>query len=70
MHVRIVSTLPVAVLLLTTSLRASDVVDLAASLIGHPYVWGAEGPNAFDCSGLTQYVFREFGVTLPRRARR
>lgn len=48
--------------------RASDVVDLAASLIGRPYVWGAEGPNAFDCSGLTQYVFREFSVDLPRRA--
>lgn len=46
----------------------SDVSDLAASLIGRPYVWGAEGPNAFDCSGLTQYVYREFGVDLPRRA--
>jgi cell wall-associated NlpC family hydrolase len=48
--------------------RASDVVDLAASLIGRPYVWGAEGPTAFDCSGLTQYVFQEFGIDLPRRA--
>lgn len=47
---------------------ASDVVDLAASLIGRPYVWGAEGPQAFDCSGLTQYVYQEFGVELPRRA--
>jgi hypothetical protein len=47
---------------------ASDVVDLAASLIGRPYVWGAEGPNSFDCSGLTQYVFREIAVDLPRRA--
>jgi hypothetical protein len=47
---------------------ASDVVDLAASLIGRPYVWGAEGPRSFDCSGLTQFVFGEFGVDLPRRA--
>lgn len=47
---------------------ASDVVDLAASLIGRPYVWGAEGPRSFDCSGLTQYVFGEFAVDLPRRA--
>jgi cell wall-associated NlpC family hydrolase len=47
---------------------ASDVVDLAASLIGRPYVWGAEGPHSFDCSGLTQYVYQEFDVELPRRA--
>ena len=47
---------------------AGDVVDFAASLIGRPYVWGAEGPRSFDCSGLTQYVFQKFGVDLPRRA--
>jgi hypothetical protein len=47
---------------------AEDVVDYAASLIGKPYRWGAEGPKAFDCSGLTQYVYQRFGVDLPRRA--
>jgi cell wall-associated NlpC family hydrolase len=47
---------------------ADDAVDVAASLIGRPYVWGAEGPRAFDCSGLTQYVYQRFGVDLPRRA--
>ncbi|HXW04959.1 MAG TPA: C40 family peptidase [Vicinamibacterales bacterium] len=57
-----------AVVALAERTPASDVVDLAASLIGRPYVWGAEGPSAFDCSGLTQYVFREFAVDLPRRA--
>ncbi|MEG1871143.1 MAG: C40 family peptidase, partial [Peptostreptococcaceae bacterium] len=32
-----------------------------------PYVWGAEGPNSFDCSGLTSYVYKNAaGVTLPR----
>ena len=41
---------------------------MAATLIGSPYVWGAEGPNSFDCSGLTQYVYQEFGIDLPRRA--
>lgn len=60
--------IPLSFLLFTDNLLASDVVDLAASLIGRPYVWGAEGPDAFDCSGLTQYVFQEFGVELPRRA--
>jgi hypothetical protein len=59
---------PVCVLLSVSSALAEDVVDLAAKLIGRPYVWGAEGPHSFDCSGLTQYVYQEFGINLPRRA--
>jgi hypothetical protein len=47
---------------------ASDVVDVAARQIGKPYVWGAEGPSSFDCSGLTQYAYSEVGLDLPRRA--
>jgi hypothetical protein len=59
----------VAVIVATVeATSASDAVDLAASLIGKPYVWGAEGPTAFDCSGLTHYVFRKFDIELPRRA--
>ena len=54
--------------LFTIRLSASDAVDFAARLIGRPYVWGAEGPNAFDCSGLTQYVYGRSGIELPRRA--
>jgi len=46
----------------------ADPVALAADLIGRPYVWGGEGPREFDCSGLTQYVFGEYGIELPRRA--
>ncbi|MGL5347608.1 MAG: NlpC/P60 family protein [Peptostreptococcaceae bacterium] len=43
------------------------VLNLAYSKIGSPYVWGAEGPNSFDCSGFTSYVFRNAaGVSLPR----
>lgn len=34
--------------------------------LGKPYVWGAEGPNSFDCSGLVQYVYGQHGVSLPR----
>ena len=43
------------------------VLNLAYSKIGCPYVWGAEGPNSFDCSGFTSYVFRNaVGVSIPR----
>ena len=59
---------PVCLLVFASTALAQDVVDLAARLIGRPYVWGAEGPDAFDCSGLTQYVYQEFGIELPRRA--
>src|SRR4029453_15066979 len=55
-------------LIASDAAAADDVVDLAASLIGRPYEWGAEGPKTFDCSGLTQYVYSRFGVDLPRRA--
>jgi hypothetical protein len=60
--------IPLSILCVTIDASASDAVDFAASLIGRPYVWGAEGPHAFDCSGLTQYVYQEFGIELPRRA--
>jgi hypothetical protein len=65
---RITCAVPVCVLLSFSSALAQDVVDFAARQIGRPYVWGAEGPNSFDCSGLMQYVFQEFGIDLPRRA--
>lgn len=68
MSPRIASAISLSLLCLSTDASASDPVDFAASLIGSPYVWGAEGPDAFDCSGLTQYVFQEFGIELPRRA--
>src|SRR5262245_4463246 len=61
-------TLLVSLLLASSEVSAADAVDFAASLIGRPYVWGAEGPRSFDCSGLTQYVYQRFGVDLPRRA--
>ncbi|MGN6090020.1 MAG: C40 family peptidase [Actinomycetes bacterium] len=38
----------------------------AASLKGHPYRYGSEGPYYFDCSGYTRYVFRKVGKYLPR----
>ncbi len=43
------------------------VINLAYSKMGSPYVWGAEGPNSFDCSGFTSYVYRNAaGINLPR----
>ncbi len=40
----------------------------AFSELGKPYVWGATGPNSFDCSGLTQFVWGKAGVSIPRVA--
>ncbi|MEV0706523.1 MULTISPECIES: C40 family peptidase [Nocardia] len=41
-------------------------LDAAMSKLGAPYVYGAAGPNAFDCSGLVQWAYREAGMDLPR----
>jgi cell wall-associated NlpC family hydrolase len=46
--------------------RASAAVSYAYQKLGSPYVWGATGPNAFDCSGLVQAAYRAAGVSLPR----
>jgi cell wall-associated NlpC family hydrolase len=45
---------------------AAKVVAYAHAQLGKPYVWGAEGPDAFDCSGLTFAAYRAAGITLPR----
>lgn len=42
------------------------VVLLSLQHLGKPYVWGAEGPSSFDCSGLVCYVYAQIGVHLPR----
>jgi len=41
----------------------------AKSFLGTKYVWGATGPNKFDCSGFTQWVFRDIGIDIPRVSR-
>ncbi|MFI9173989.1 C40 family peptidase [Streptomyces lincolnensis] len=46
--------------------RAAAAVSYAYSKLGSPYVWGATGPDAFDCSGLIQAAYRSAGISLPR----
>ena len=46
--------------------NASGAVAIAMQYVGSPYVMGASGPDAFDCSGLVQYVYSQLGISLPR----
>lgn len=45
-----------------------QIVAYAKQFLGTPYVYGASGPNSFDCSGFTSYVFKKFGYSLNRSA--
>ena len=51
-----------------TGKGSSAVVDEAMRHVGKAYVYGATGPNAFDCSGFTQYVYKQLGYSLNRTA--
>lgn len=42
----------------------NDLLTEARSHIGKKYVWATKGPNTFDCSGFSSYVYRQFGYTL------
>jgi hypothetical protein len=44
------------------------VVEYAQAHVGDPYVWGADGPGSFDCSGLTMAAYQRIGVRLPHRS--
>jgi cell wall-associated NlpC family hydrolase len=47
---------------------AAAAIAAARSRLGVPYVWGATGPDSFDCSGLTQWSYAHAGIGLPRTA--
>jgi len=47
----------------------ATVVDIARAYLGRPYVWAASGPNAFDCSGFTMFVYGKVGVAVPHSSR-
>jgi cell wall-associated NlpC family hydrolase len=49
--------------------NAGAALQYALAQLGKPYLWGAVGPNSFDCSGLVQTAFRNAGVSLPRVSR-
>ncbi|WP_326797899.1 NlpC/P60 family protein [Streptomyces sp. NBC_01808] len=46
--------------------KSEQVLAFAEAQLGKPYVWGATGPDSYDCSGLTQAAWREAGISLPR----
>ncbi|WP_371687330.1 NlpC/P60 family protein [Micromonospora sp. KC723] len=46
------------------SSAARTAIRVACQQVGDPYVWGATGPNSFDCSGLTQFAYRAAGISL------
>lgn len=48
--------------------NAGGIVGIAQSYLGVPYVFGGSTPAGFDCSGFTQYVYAQVGVSLPRIA--
>lgn len=52
-----------------SSTKVQAILKTVREQLGKPYVWGAEGPNSFDCSGLVYYTFGKHGVQLPRVSR-
>lgn len=52
----------------TASNPGTAALVVAESRIGAPYRYGGSGPDAFDCSGLVAYAYRQAGITLPRTA--
>lgn len=47
------------------SMAADEVLTEASKYLGTPYRYAGSGPNSFDCSGFTSYIFKKFGYTLP-----
>lgn len=51
----------------TSNTKMDKAIELLKKQVGKKYVWGATGPNTFDCSGLTQYIYKEaLGKNIPR----
>lgn len=48
--------------------KADELIALAKTFLGNKYIYGASGPKNFDCSGYTQYLYKQYGISLPRTA--
>lgn len=46
--------------------KEDEILETATVFLGTKYIWAANGPSAFDCSGFTKYVFNQIGISLPR----
>ncbi|KAB7707441.1 hypothetical protein F9802_06725 [Bacillus aerolatus] len=67
----LMTTAPVAIPTLShTQVQAASIgesmIDFGKKFMGVPYVWGGTTPRGFDCSGFTQYVYKNEGVSIPR----
>jgi len=60
---------PAPALLAPVKTARASAVQNALAKLGTPYRYGADGPNAFDCSGLVQWAFEQEGISLPRTSR-
>jgi len=52
----------------STSSKVNAIINLAIAQMGKTYQWGATGPERFDCSGFTTFVYKKNGISLPRTA--
>ena len=57
------------ILLGVSNNRGNTIASCVRSKLGHAYVWGATGPNNFDCSGLAYFCHKRVGITIPRVSR-
>lgn len=61
---------PQPIVITTTVTRhiGAEAMSLARAKVGRPYVWGGNGPDVFDCSGLIWWAYRQIGINVPRTA--
>lgn len=50
--------------------KVAKVLGFARAQFGKPYVWGADGPSSYDCSGLTMRAYQQIGINMPHKADR